>query len=95
MFEGDLAQPQVVEGSYSTDLFTEKALAWLSTRTDDQPFALFLHFKSTHEPWQYPRHKDLLMESYLMSLRPDGPDRPQKLEDSRLASRNIDRAHGS
>ncbi len=60
MFEGDLAQPQVVEGSYSTDLFTEKALAWLSTRTDDQPFAMFLHYKSTHEPWQYPpRHKDL------------------------------------
>lgn len=60
MFEGDLAHPQVEEDSYSTDLFTEKALDWLSARKDDRPFAMFLHYKSTHEPWQYPpRHKDL------------------------------------
>ena len=58
---------------------------------------MFLHYKSTHEPWQYPpRHKDLF--DGVIFDEPEtlmGQTGPKKLENSRLASRNIDRAHGS
>ncbi|MEM7233720.1 MAG: sulfatase [Planctomycetota bacterium] len=46
--------------AYSTDLFTDLALKWLRKRDGKRPFCLLLHFKATHEPWQYhPRHANL------------------------------------
>ncbi len=60
MFEMDLDQGAVQEGRYSTDVFTDKALAWLDRRDAEKPFCLMLHFKATHEPWQFPaRHAGL------------------------------------
>ena len=60
MFTMSMDKPEVVKGSYSTDLFTEKALKWMNQRDTGRPFALFLHFKATHEPWQFhPRHQHL------------------------------------
>jgi arylsulfatase A-like enzyme len=60
MFEMDLDQGAVQQGAYSTDVFTDKALAWLDRRDSQKPFCLMLHFKATHEPWQYhSRHAQL------------------------------------
>ena len=60
MFERDLEEPRVEEGSYSSDLFTSKALAWLERRDRSRPFCLMLHFKATHAPWNFhPRHAEL------------------------------------
>jgi len=60
MFEMDLEQPSKREGEYSTDVFTDEALAWLDRRETEQPFYLMLHFKATHEAWNFhPRHAEL------------------------------------
>ncbi len=60
MYEMDQTKPVVQEGGYSTDVFTGKALAWLASRESEKPFCLMLHFKATHEPWQFhPRHGKL------------------------------------
>jgi len=60
MYELDLSRGDVQKGVYSTDAFTDTALAWLDRRKIDKPFCLMLHFKATHEPWNYPpRHADL------------------------------------
>ena len=60
MFEMDLAKPQKQQDAYSTDVFTDKALAWLGRRELAKPFCLMLHFKATHEPWNFhPRHAQL------------------------------------
>jgi arylsulfatase A-like enzyme len=60
MFEMDLDKPNVVPDSYCTDLFTDKALAWLKRRHEHKPFCLMLHFKATHEAWNFhPRHAGL------------------------------------
>jgi len=60
MFEMQLQSGTVQKGKYCTDVFTSKALQWLDKRDADQPFCLMLHYKATHEPWQYhPRHAKL------------------------------------
>lgn len=60
MYEMELDRGEVQQGGYSTDVFTDKALAWLQRRDRDKPFCLMLHFKATHEPWNYhPRYADL------------------------------------
>jgi arylsulfatase A-like enzyme len=60
LFEMDLEKGEVQEGGYSTDVFTDKALGWLDSREEDKPFCLMLHFKATHEPWNFhPRHAAL------------------------------------
>ncbi len=60
LFEGDLENGEVQVGGYSTDVFTDKALAYLDRRDPDKPFCLMLHFKATHEPWNFhPRHASL------------------------------------
>jgi arylsulfatase A-like enzyme len=60
MFEMQLDKGITQKGAYSTDVFTDKALAWLDARAGEKPFCLMLHFKATHEPWNYhPRHADL------------------------------------
>lgn len=60
MFEMDLNKPRIKPGTFCTDLFTDEALAWLDRRDKKKPFCLMLHFKATHEPWQFPpRHAGL------------------------------------
>lgn len=78
MHEMDLNRPEVQEGKYSTDVFTDKALAWLDRRDREKPFCLMLHFKATHEPWNFhPRHADLYRDEELPEpdtlLGPTGP----------------------
>ncbi len=60
LFEMDLDKPVVEPGTYCTDLFTDKALSWLDRRDREKPFCLMLHFKATHEAWNFhPRHAKL------------------------------------
>lgn len=60
MFEGDFGAGEVQDGQFSADAFTNKALSWLKEREGDRPFCLMLHFKATHESWQFPeRFADL------------------------------------
>ncbi|QDU71349.1 sulfatase family protein [Mucisphaera calidilacus] len=40
-----------VEG-YSTDLTTEKAMAWMDGRDAERPFLLMVHYKAPHRSWQ-------------------------------------------
>lgn len=54
MYEMNMNSGKAQKGTYSTDVFTEKALAWLDRRDASRPFCLMLHFKATHEPWQFP-----------------------------------------
>ncbi len=54
MFRMNLARGTVKRGAFSTDVFTDEALAWLDRRDPDRPFCLMLHFKATHAPWQFP-----------------------------------------
>ncbi len=65
--------------AYWTDVFTDKALAWLDRREADKPFCLMLHFKATHEPWNFhPRHAELYEDVDLPEpetlLGPTGPE---------------------
>ena len=60
MYEMDLEKPEVQKDAYSTDVFTTTALDWLEHRDTERPFCMMLHFKATHEPWQFhPRHAQL------------------------------------
>ena len=46
---------------YCSDVYTDVALEWLENRQPQKPFALMLHFKAPHHPYDYPeRFKDLL-----------------------------------
>jgi arylsulfatase A-like enzyme len=78
MYEIDPDKGVVQQGAYSTDVFTDKALSWLGRRGGEKPFCLMLHFKATHEPWQYhSRHADLYADVDLPEpetlLGPTGP----------------------
>jgi arylsulfatase A-like enzyme len=45
---------------YNTDVVTDYAIDWLEHKKTDKPFMLMVHFKATHEPFEYPdRLKDL------------------------------------
>ncbi len=79
MFAMDRDQGKVHHGRYSTDVFTDEALAWLGRRDGDKPFCLMLHFKATHEPWNYHRrHADLYQDVDLPEPKtlygPTGPE---------------------
>lgn len=68
MFENEFADTSKgrVQKGYCTDVFTDKALGWLEDRQSEKPFCLMLHFKATHEPWQYAdRHAGLYREATL------------------------------
>ena len=42
---------------YTTDILADQALEWLKTRTDEDPFLLYLSFKAVHYPFKpAPRH---------------------------------------
>lgn len=46
---------------FSTDVITDQSIAWLKNLDADRPFYLSVHFKATHEPFDYAeRYKDLL-----------------------------------
>ncbi len=63
MYEMDLSNGVVREGDYCTDVFTTEAIQWLGRRDAEKPFCLMLHFKATHEPWQFhPRHAKLYQD---------------------------------
>lgn len=45
---------------YNTDVVTDYSIDWLKKRDQSKPFFLMVHFKATHEPFEYPdRLKDL------------------------------------
>ena len=39
---------------FSTDIVTEKAIAWMKEQDKTQPFLMCCHFKATHEPYDFP-----------------------------------------
>ncbi|MCS1411031.1 MAG: Arylsulfatase [Verrucomicrobia subdivision 3 bacterium] len=78
MYEMSLDNGEVQTGAYSTDVFTDKALNWLDRCEPSKPFCLMLHFKATHEPWQFhPRHAALFEDVEIPEpdtlLRTTGP----------------------
>lgn len=45
---------------FSCDVIGDEAIQWLDRRKKSKPFALMVHFKATHEPFDYPeRYKHL------------------------------------
>ena len=62
---------------YNTDVVTDYSIDWLKKRKSDKPFFLMVHFKATHEPFDYPdRLKDLYKDVDLpvpVSLYDFGP----------------------
>lgn len=69
--EGTEYQPRVTRDQpstdgYYTDLITDEALRWLSTRSDEEPFFLMLHHKAPHGKWEpADRHKDFLRDTVI------------------------------
>lgn len=51
----------VVEG-FSTDLVTDQTIRWIEGRDKSKPFAMFCHFKATHEPCHYPERFEHLYD---------------------------------
>ncbi len=46
-------QGDTIKG-FSTDIVTDLTMDWIRNREKDKPFAMFCHFKATHEPWDFP-----------------------------------------
>jgi arylsulfatase A-like enzyme len=53
VFNGPGAVKETIEG-YTTDIITEKSLAWLKARDKSKPFLLLTHHKAPHRPWNPP-----------------------------------------
>jgi len=54
---------------YTTDLITERALAWLNGRQQNRPFCLLLHHKAPHRNWMpAPRHFDAFADDLPLPL---------------------------
>jgi arylsulfatase A-like enzyme len=49
------------EGYYA-DVYTDKALDWLRNRDPSKPFALSVHYKGPHHPYDYPERWDHLLD---------------------------------
>ena len=48
---------------FSADVIGDQSVKWLKERDSEQPFFLMTHFKSTHEPFDYPkRYEDFLAD---------------------------------
>lgn len=63
--QGDKPWPENVEQTvgHSSDIITDRALAWLKNRKSDKPFALFHHFKAPHDMFENaPRYNDYLAD---------------------------------
>ncbi len=69
-----------IEQGYLTDLFTEKALAWLpELAASDQPFYLSVNYTAPHSPWEAQHHPAEYISMYedcLFGDLPDLPDHP-------------------
>ncbi len=51
---------------YNTDVVTDYSIDWIKHRKKEKPFFLMMHFKATHEPFEYPdRLKDLYNDTTL------------------------------
>lgn len=51
---------------YNTDIVTDYSIDWIKHRKPGKPFFLMMHFKATHEPFEYPdRLKDLYNDTTL------------------------------
>ena len=84
---------------YNTDVVTDYSIDWLTKRKSDMPFFLMLHYKATHEPFEYPdRLKDLYKDIEIpepVSLYDFGPStngrsfKGQKLEEMEKRWRNF------
>ncbi|MDX1691350.1 MAG: sulfatase [Acidimicrobiia bacterium] len=46
------AAGEVRVDGYATDVITDMALEWLDRRDPDRPFALMVHHKAPHRPWE-------------------------------------------
>lgn len=46
-------QGDTIKG-FSTDIVTNFTIDWIRHRDKNKPFAMFCHFKATHEPWDFP-----------------------------------------
>ncbi|MDH3583197.1 MAG: sulfatase [Phycisphaerae bacterium] len=63
---------------YSSDVYTDAALAWLKTRDRQRPFCAMLHFKAPHHSYEYPaRHDDLLADV----LIPEPPSLHERIDE--------------
>lgn len=47
---------------FSTDVIADESIAWLKNRRKETPFYLSVHFKATHEPFDYPERYDSFLE---------------------------------
>lgn len=55
-----------VIGGYATDIITDLALGWLDDRDVDRPFALMVHHKAPHRPWEPDEaHADLYEDDHI------------------------------
>ncbi len=62
--ENDWQDDGIIAGKkymgYNTDVVTDYSIDWIKNQQKEQPFFLLLHYKATHEPFEYPdRLKDL------------------------------------
>ena len=81
----DHSQGGVAHQGYSSDVITDQALNWLTTRGSkgQKPFFLMCHFKAPHGLWEYPpRHEHLF----------DGVEIPEPVT---LFENKSDRSDGS
>lgn len=79
------------ELGFSTDLVTDKAIAWMKKQDKNEPFLMACHFKATHEPWDFPKRMEHLYDGVtfpepenLMDFGPETNGRSfvgQKLEE--------------
>ena len=53
---------------YNTDIVTDYSVDWLEKRDASKPFMLMVHFKATHEPFEYP---DRLRKLYRDTIIPE------------------------
>jgi arylsulfatase A-like enzyme len=51
---------------YSSDVYTDHALAWLNKRDRSKPFCLMLHFKAPHHSYEYPERWSHLHEGKIV-----------------------------
>lgn len=50
------------ELGFSTDIVTDKAIAWMKQQDKNAPFLMACHFKATHEPWDFPKRMEHLYD---------------------------------
>jgi N-acetylgalactosamine-6-sulfatase len=60
---------QITQEGYVTDLFGRQAVQWLSKRSSDKPFFLYVPFTSPHSPFQTPNHRDIPKGGYNRGTR--------------------------